>query len=62
MHIDDGGVWAGGWAVRDMHVYGVRLLVARAKHSFRDVLKSSPNTFHQLGGDKVRRGGGHRRG
>lgn len=38
---------------RDLHVHGVRLLVARAKHRTRDMLRSSATLFHQLGGDKV---------
>jgi hypothetical protein len=42
---------------RDLHVHGVRLLVARAKHRTRDMLRSSATLFHQLGGDKVQETG-----
>ena len=51
--IDLSGLRALADVSKDLKEHGVRLLVARAKHGFRDTLRLHEKLFHDLGGEKV---------
>ena len=51
--IDLSGLRALADVSKDLKEHGVRLLVARAKHGFRDTLRLHEKLYHDLGGEKI---------